>query len=152
MINKSLIEIGQVLWLKVRYQIDVVSEVKHPMLVAKIEKDYIEVIALDKTAGKLHQLFHNYNYYINSENPKETVIYEDSYAQLNTKLTIDKIDELKLARKTLDKISSLKLKGILNAYQNYQNEYDVEEERIVHMTSNEILYLNPYLQESTEIK
>ena len=41
------IEIGQVLWLKVRYQIDIVSEIKHPMLVAKVEKDYIEVIAIN---------------------------------------------------------------------------------------------------------
>ena len=47
--NEEL-EIGQILWLKVKYQIDVISEVKHPMLIAKIATDYIEVIALDKTA------------------------------------------------------------------------------------------------------
>ena len=35
------------------------------MIISKIEKDYIEVIAIDKTKGKLHQLFHNYNYYLN---------------------------------------------------------------------------------------
>ena len=62
--NNCDIEIGQVLWLKVRYQIDVIADKKHPMLVAKIEDDYIEVIALDKTAGKMYQLFHNYNIYI----------------------------------------------------------------------------------------
>lgn len=77
---KDNLEVGQVLWLKVRYQIDVVSDVKHPMLIAKIEDEYIEVIALDKTAGKMHQLFHNYNLYIDSLNPKEKVIFEDSYA------------------------------------------------------------------------
>lgn len=146
MINTADIEIGQVLWLKVKYQIDIVSEIKHPMLVAKIEKDYIEVIALDSTAGKMHQLFHNYNYYIDSDNPKETVIFEDSYAQLNTKLTIDKIEELKLSRKTLNKISSNKLNDILFQYQNYQNKYGVEEQRIVHMSKKEILFLNPYLK------
>ena len=58
--NKDELQVGQVLWLKVRYQIDVISDVKHPMLIAKIENDYIEVIALDKTSGKMHQLFHNY--------------------------------------------------------------------------------------------
>lgn len=148
MINKTELEIGQILWLKVRYQIDVISEIKHPMLIAKIEKDYIELIALDKTAGKLHQLYHHYNYYVDSKNPKESVIFEDSYAQLNTKLTIDKIDELKLSRKTLNKLSENKLNTILDEYQNYQNKYGVEEQRIVHMTNNEILYLNPDLQKN----
>ena len=146
MINKAELEIGQILWLKVKYQIDIISEIKHPMLIAKIEEDYIEVIALDKTAGKLHQLYHRYNYYIDSDNPKESVIFEDSYAQLNTKLTIDKIEELKSARKTLNKLSNDKLNTILEEYQNYQNKYGVEEQRIVHMTNNEILYLNPELQ------
>ena len=142
----SDLEIGQVLWLKVRYQIDVVAEVKHPMLIAKICDDYIEVIALDKTAGKMHQLFHNYNYYIDSTNPKESVIYEDSYAQFNTKLTIDKIDELKSARITTDRLSNDKLNDLLTEYQKYQDKYGVDEQRIVHMTNNEILYLNPNLQ------
>ena len=87
MIFKSNLQVGQVLWLKVRYQIDVVSDVIHPMLIAKIEKDYIEVIAIDKTFGKMQCLYHEYNFFINSKNPTEDVIYEDSYAQLNTKIT-----------------------------------------------------------------
>lgn len=136
------LEIGQVLWLNVRYQIDVVSVVKHPMLIAKIEKDYIEVIAIDKTAGKMHQLFHKYNLYINSEDPKEKVIYEDSYAQLNTKLTIEKIDELKKARRTTSKLSPIKLKEVLTEYSDYQYKYGIDEQRIVHMTKKEILGLN----------
>ncbi len=140
------LEIGQVLWLKVKYQIDVTSEVKHPMLIAKIEDNYIEIIALDKTAGKMHQLFHNYNFYINIDNPHEDVIMEDSYAQLNTKLTIDKIEELKNARRTLKKLSKEKLEELLENYKEYQTKYGVEEQRIVHMTNNEILYLNPDLQ------
>lgn len=144
--NKDELQVGQVLWLKVRYQIDVISDVKHPMLIAKIENDYIEVIALDKTSGKMHQLFHNYNLYIDSLNPKEKVIYEDSYAQLNTKLTIDKIEELKYSRKTTGKLSKEKLKEVLDKYQKYQDKYGVDEQRIVHMTNNEILLLNPNLQ------
>lgn len=147
MINNTEIEIGQILWLKVRYQTDVVSSIKHPMLVVKITEDYIEVIAIDKTAGKMHQLFHRYNYYIDSNNPKENVIYEDSYGQLNTKLTIEKIEELKPARKTTQKLSKQKLKDIIFEYQNYQNKYGVEEQRIVHMNRVEILSLNPDLQD-----
>ena len=142
MINTEL-EVGQILWLRVRYQIDIISEVIHPMLIAKIENDYIEVIAIDKTAGKIHQLYHNYNYYINSENPNETVIFEDSYAQLNTKLTIEKIDNLKYARKTCDKLSSKKLKDLLQEYNKYQIKYGLSEQRIVHMEKDEILKINP---------
>ena len=147
MISTCELEVGQVLWLKVKYQIDVVSKIKHPMLIAEIKDDYIEVIALDKTAGKMHQLFHNYNYFINSDNPKETVIFEDSYAQLNTKLTIDKIEELKNARLTLEKLSKSKLNDLLNEYKRYQDKYGIDEQRIVHMTSIDILILNSDLQE-----
>lgn len=110
MIFKSNLQVGQVLWLKVRYQIDVVSDVIHPMLIAKIEKDYIEVIAIDKTFGKVQCLYHEYNFFINSKNPTEDVIYEDSYAQLNTKITIELTDELKNSRKTEEKLSSKKVK------------------------------------------
>lgn len=113
------------------------------MIVAKIEDDYIEVIALDKTAGKLHQLFHYYNFYISCDKPKESVISEDSYAQLNTKLTIDNIPELKFSRKTTDKLSSIKLNTLLDEYQNYQDNNNLKEERIVHMNKEEILKLNP---------
>ena len=42
-----------------------------------------------------------FNHYINSQNPYETVIYEDSYAQLNTKLTVDNFPELIKYRKTI---------------------------------------------------
>ena len=96
--NEDL-KIGQILWLKVRYQIDKVSDVKHPMLIAGINDEYIEIIAIDKTAGKLQNLYYPYNRYINSDNPKETVLYEDSYAQLNTKLTIENFADLKSIEK-----------------------------------------------------
>ena len=58
------LKVGQVLWLKVRYQIDKISDVKHPMLIAEINDEYIEIIALDKTAGKLQNLYYPYNRYI----------------------------------------------------------------------------------------
>ena len=139
--NEDL-KVGQILWLKVRYQIDKVSDTIHPMLIAEINDEYIEVIAIDKTAGKLQNLYYPYNRYINSENPKETVLYEDSYAQLNTKLTIENFDELKNYRKTNDLLSKIKLNELLNEYKNYQNENRIKEERIVHMTKYEILELN----------
>ena len=140
--NENL-EVGQILWLKVKYQVGIISNQKHPMLIEKIKDDYIEVIALDKTKDKLHQLFHNYNYYINCESPKEKVILEDSYAQLNTKLTIENIDQLKKACKTIEKLSKNKLKDLLTEYNHYQNNNKISFERIVHMKFDEILDLNP---------
>ena len=35
------------------------------MLIAEINDEYIEVIAIDKTAGKLQNLYYTYNKYIN---------------------------------------------------------------------------------------
>ncbi len=136
------LKVGQILWLRVRYQIDKVSDVKHPMLIAEINDEYIEVIAIDKTAGKLQNLYYPYNHYINSDNPKETVLYEDSYAQLNTKLTIEKFVDLKKYRKTNDLLSKTKLNELLNDYKDYQKNNRIKEERIVHMTKYEILELN----------
>lgn len=136
------IKVGQVLWLKVRYQIDKVASVRHPMLIAKINDNYIEVIAIDKTAGRLHQLFMPYNYYINSENPKEKVIFEDSYAQLNTKITLEWDNCLIKYRKTEDCLSSEKLTSLLKEYSEYQKENIILEERNVHMSINEIIKLN----------
>ena len=119
------------------------------MIIADINDDYIEVIALDKTRGKLHQLFHYYNFYISYDNPKESVISEDSYGQLNTKLTIDNILELKNARKTLKKLSAKKLNALLKEYKDYQNNHNLDEKRVVHMSRDEILKLNPELDKIT---
>lgn len=136
------LKVGQILWLKVRYQLDKASDIKHPMLIAEINREYIEVIAIDKTSGKLQNLYYPYNHYINSENPKETVLYEDSYAQLNTKLTIENFNNLKKYRKTKDLLSKTKLNELLNDYKDYQNNNKIKKERIIHMTKCEILKLN----------
>jgi len=140
--SNSELKVGQVLWLKVRYQIDKVADVKHPMLIANINNEYIEVIALDKTLGKMQNLYYPYNHYIDCENPKEEVIYEDSYAQLNTKLTIENFEELKQFRKTTKCMSKDKLEDLLKDYWEYQEDNRIKEERIVHMDKEEILFLN----------
>lgn len=139
---KHDLKVGQILWLKVRYQIDKVSTVKHPMLIANINEDYIEIIAIDKTAGKLQNLYYPYNWYINSEDPKETVIYEDSYAQFNTKLTLELFPELSDYRRTTNLMSKNKLDELLKEYRDYQSNHKIKEERIVHMTKYEILEIN----------
>lgn len=140
------LEIGQILWLKIRYKLDEVAKEKHPMLIANINKEFVEVIALDKTFGKMQNLYRTYNVYINSENPKETVIFQDSYAQLNNKFTIENIEELKKARKTEDKLSNTKLDDILLKYNIWHENNIIPEERIVHMDKNDILKINPDLR------
>ena len=136
------LKVGQILWLKVRYQLDKVSETKHSMLIAKIEENHIEIIAIDKTSGKIHQLYRPYNHYINSQKPYETVIYEDSYAQLNTKLTVDNFPELIKYRKTTDCLSKEKLADLLENYTEYQQNNTLDKARIVHMSKSELLAIN----------
>ena len=138
------LEIGQVLWLNVRYQTDVISKVPHPMLVAiaNIEDNNIEVIAIDKAKDKLHQLLNEANFFLDSESPKEKVIYVDSYAQLNNILTIEYFPELVNFRKTEEKLSCEKLTNLLNEYERYHAENIISDRRIVHMTKEEILAMN----------
>ena len=90
----------------------------------------------------MQHLYHKYNYYINSENPKETVISEGSYVQLNTKLTIENFAMLSNFRKTKNTLSKKKLNDLIKEYYDYQNNNIINEERIVYMTKEEILKMN----------
>lgn len=138
------LEIGQVLWLNVKYQTNVVSKVPHPMLVAisNIEENNIEVIAIDKAKDKLHQLFSEANFFINSDDPKEKVIYVDSYAQLNNSLTIEYFPEIVKYRRTKQKLSKQKLDDLLEEYNKYHENNIIPDERIVYMTKEDILKWN----------
>lgn len=138
------LEIGQVLWLKVRYKTNVVASVAHPMLVAivNIDENNIEVIAIDKVEDKLYQLFSEANRFIDHENPTEKVIFVDSYAQLNNKLTIENFPELVQFRRTTSKLSEGKLRELIQDYKEYHQNNFIPDERKVHMTKEEILELN----------
>ena len=138
------LEIGQVLWLKVRYKTNTVAAYKHPMLVAiiDIDENKIEVIAIDKARDKISQLYNEANYFLDSENPKEKVIHEDSYAQLNNTLTIEYFSGLSKYRKTTAKLSKEKLEDLINDYRIYHKNNFIPDERKVHMTKEEILSLN----------
>lgn len=138
------LEIGQVLWLKVRYKTNVVADKAHPMLVAviDIDEDKIEVIAIDKAKNKISQLYSEANHFLDSDNPKEKVIYEDSYAQLNNTLTIEYFPGLIKYRKTKETLSYEKLTDLMNDYRIYHKNNFIPDERKVHMTKEEILQLN----------
>lgn len=136
------LEIGQVLWLKVRYQNEITAKIAHPMLVAviNIEEDKIEVIAIDKAKDKVYQLFNQANYFLDSDNEK--VIYVDSYAQLNNTLTIEYFPELVNYRKTKDKLSMEKFDDLLKDYIEYHKNNFIPDQRIIHMSKDEIIKLN----------
>lgn len=138
------LEVGQILWLKVRYKTDIVAKQAHPMLVAviSIDENKIEVIAIDKARDKISQLYNEANYFLDSDNPKEKVIYVDSYAQLNNTLTIEYFPELTNFRKTEEKLSQEKLEDLINDYNIYHKNNFIPDERKVHMTKEEILKLN----------
>lgn len=138
------LEVGQVLWLKVRYQTNIIAKDAHPMLVAIIDVDEnkIEVVAIDKARDKIQQLYNEANHFLDSENPDEKVIYVDSYAQLNNTLTIEYFPELVKYRRTTEKLSTKKLNDLLSDYKIYHKENFIPDERKVHMTKDEILKLN----------
>ncbi|MCI9434088.1 MAG: hypothetical protein HFI86_02265 [Bacilli bacterium] len=139
------LEVGQILWLKIKYNpVDIALE-KHPMLIYSIDDEYIEVIAIDKAKDKIFQLMKKCNVYINVNNPDETVLYEDSYCQLNNRITLENFSEIVLSRRTLAKLSERKLQDILNKYKTYHLENIIDDNRQVHMTKSEILQLNPDL-------
>jgi len=138
------LEVGQVLWLKVRYKTEVVAKVAHPMLAAiiDIENDRIEVIAIDKARDKISQLYNEANYFLDCDNPKEKVIFVDSYAQLNNTLTIEYFPEIIQFRKTQAKLSPEKLKDLIQEYKEYHENNSIPKERTIYMTKKEILELN----------
>lgn len=138
------LEVGQVLWLRVKYQPTIIATVPHPMLVAieNIEDNSIEVIAIDKARDKIYQLFNEANFFIDSENPKEQVIRIDSYAQLNNKLKIEYFPELVKYRKTKAKLSKCKLKELLSAYKEYQSNNFIPDYRQIYMSKQDILEWN----------
>lgn len=138
------LEIGQVLWLKVKYQTNVIAKIPHPMLVAVIDmdEDKIEVIAIDKARDKISQLYNEANYFLDSEKPKEKVISVDSYAQLNNTLTIENFPELIKYRRTRAKLSIDKLEDLINDYKIYHQNNFIPDERIVHMSKEDILSWN----------
>ena len=80
-----------------------------------------------------------------STNPREKVLSEDSYAQFNTKLTIEKFPELVKYRKTDELLSHNKLEELLINYKDYQVNNHIREEMNEERRSN---YANIYFWSS----
>lgn len=139
---QSKLIVGQVLWLKIRYQKEKISNIKHPLLIAKINKKTIELIAIDKIKDQLYNLYYPFNKYISCTNPIEKVISKDSYAQLNNKIIIENFESLKNYRKTINTLSKSKLNELLKDYFEYQKKYIIKNERKVYIKKEELKELN----------
>jgi len=138
-----MIEVGQVLALKIRFNNQGSrSSVSHPYIVIEVNDDYIGVLQFDSIRGKERKALFRSNKAISCDNPKETVIDEDSFAQLDNKFTIENFAELEKFRRQVDKLSSAKLKVLMKSYEDYQSKHVIDENKIVHMTAEEIKELN----------
>jgi len=110
--------------------------------VCNIDENIIEVIAIDKARDRAYQLLSQNNKFVSCNSPLETVISENSYAQLNNKFTIEYFKGLENYRRTKDKLSNRKLNEILKAYRDFHKNNIIKEERTVHMTKKDILDMN----------
>jgi hypothetical protein len=137
------LEVGQVIALKIRYNnVGVTASGPHPYIIVSTNDDYVEVLQVDSLKGKERKAAFRSNKTIFCDNPNETVIDVDSYAQLDNRFTIEQHLGLLRFRRQTDKLSQGKLKTLIEAYREYQSNNVIDENKIVHMTVEEIEELN----------
>lgn len=143
----SNLEVGQVIALKIRFNNQGVTASRpHPYLVVSVneELETVEIAQLDSLRGKEFKAAMRSNKTIFCNNPKETVIDEDSYIQLDNTFQIEDCPELTSRfRRQTDKLSEVKLADVLKAYNTYHDSHEIDENKIVYMDREEILRLNP---------
>ncbi|MCL2753217.1 MAG: hypothetical protein FWE44_03610 [Defluviitaleaceae bacterium] len=141
-----MIEVGQVLALKIRFKnTGETARDAHPCIVVGVSGDgsHIEVAQFSSLAGKEFKAIGSDKCkVIYHDNPTEAVIDRDSFAQLDSRFTIEHFPELINFRRQTDKLSDDKLKSLIKAYNEYPAKFEIDENRIVHMTESEIKQLN----------
>ena len=142
---KARLEVGQVVWLKLRFNINgEYSEKEHPYIIEEINNDInsISIIQLDSLAGKEHYALKDENHIIFNYDPEETVISRDSYAQLDRITWIEYFDELMSYRKSNDKLSEKKLEELIKRHKNFIIDNEIDSSRIIHYSKEDILSHN----------
>lgn len=138
------LEIGQVLWLKIRFNNSgTLATVEHPYLIVDVDRQWgtVEVAQIDSVENKSRfKLISKTNKLISCSG--ETVLYKNSYAQLDNSLKLENFPELKRFRRKVDKLSDEKLQSVLKAYKDYHVQHEIEDNKIVYMDKEEILDLN----------
>lgn len=139
-----MIRIGQVLWLRIRFNNEgTVSGTEHPYLVLQLETGDITLVEIGQLDSlKPFKLAYKSNKPIYKDDPLETVIYKDSYIQLDNKIQLEYYPGLESFRKTEDTLSAEKLNKILYEYKKYHTEHIIDPNKIVYLTKEEIEKLN----------
>ena len=145
-----MLSVGQVLWLRTVFNTrGTVSASEHPYLIYKIDEvnRLIEAIQLDSMEGKERNFRYLSNHPIAIDGPSETVISKSSYARLNCTYTFELFDELELALKTHDTLSTNKLEVLLERYTWWHtvNAHRLDTNNAVHHTKDDLQSLNPKL-------
>lgn len=149
----SNIQVGQVLYLKMRFNnIGDISETAHPYVVFEIDtkNNILEVIQLDSIKPKnMKRLLHykaksgvSPTCIICLDNPRETVISKDSFAQLDNKFLLQNFVGLESFLKSNDKLSDKKLKKLFEKYKEYHKKEFIDENKQVYISKKELLKLN----------
>ena len=141
-----MIEIGQVLSLKIRFNNSgVVANQAHPVLVVNVdkEKNILEIAHIDSiTEEKKWKTLSKGNVTIKKDNPPETVIDKDSFVQIDNIIQLELFPELVRKRRQTEKLSEIKLKKVLDRYDNYKKNEWIDDDKKVFMTKEEIILLN----------
>lgn len=139
-----MLEIGQVLSLKIRYNNDgLVADSKHPYLIVNIDCNglcVVEIAQLDKIRGKEYKAYFKSNRIVKKDNEK--VIDEDSFIQLDNQIQIEYFEELEKYRRQKDKLSEAKLQYIIEEYNKYHENNVIDDNKCVYMSKSEVLNLN----------
>ena len=145
-----MIEIGQVLSLKIRFNNSgVVASVAHPILVLKVdkEKNILEVAHIDSiTKEKKWKALLKSNVTIKKSNPEETVIDKDSFVQIDNIIQLENFPKLETKRRQVDKLSNEKFNKVLNRYNEYKENEWIDDNKKVFMSKDEIISLNEELK------
>ena len=135
-----MIEEGNVLWMRIRFNNDPgdISMVKHPYLVLQVYDEAIELGQMDSLEGKGYKLAYRSNKPIRASG--ETVISKNSYIQMDNTILIEKYEELERFKRTENKLTVFD--KIQKEYYKYHDENEIDENKIVFMSKDEIECLN----------
>lgn len=143
--NISTLEVGQVLSLRIRFNNSGdISKNKHPYLIVDIDSELgvVEIAQIDSLQGKRQKALMRSNKVIFCDNPAETVIDKHSYVQLDNTIRIEDFVGIELYRRQLDKLSETKLVGVLTAYKDFHDKYEIDPNKNVYMSQSEIISIN----------
>lgn len=139
------LQIGQVLWLRIRFNNSGdISDSEHPYLIVDIndEYNYCEVAQLDTAENKMHKVLMGTNKIVPCRNPQETVVSKDGFAQLDNTFRLELSSDLESFRRVNATLSKIRLEGVIKAYKQYHDEHEIDENKNVFLSLEEIHLLN----------